>query len=94
MIELYRAASDALGAEIEGGLKELVLAHRVVVVTPAHPPEHLPAGTPLPALRDGDRLITGGEALRAHLRHLEHVVFEWRKYESDSCYIEDDGSHC
>ncbi|GAB4440695.1 MAG: hypothetical protein Kow0031_22650 [Anaerolineae bacterium] len=94
MIELYRTASDPLGAEIEDGLKELVLAHRVIVVTAGQLPNSLPAGTPLPALRDQGRLITGSQALHAHLRRLQQLVYEWRKYESDACYIGNEGETC
>jgi hypothetical protein len=94
MIELYRTQNDALGAEIEDGLQELVLAHRVILVEPEQPPDSLPANTPLPALRDEGQLITGSEALRAHLQYLTHVAFEWRKFQSDACYIHEDGGNC
>lgn len=94
MIELFRTHNDALGAEIEDGLQELVLAHRVFVVEPGQQPASLPANTPLPALRDGKNLITGSEALRAHLEYLERVVVEWRKYESDACYINEGNDPC
>lgn len=94
MIELYRTRHDALGREIEDGLKELVLAHQVIVVEPGQQPDSLPANTLLPALRDEDKLITGSEALFAHLEHLKHVAFEWRKYESDACYTNEGNDGC
>lgn len=94
MIELYRTNDDTTGIEIEDGLKELVLAHRVIVVEAGQSPETLPDNTPLPALRDEGQIITGSEALQAHLQYLKHVAFEWRKYQSDSCYVHDDGGNC
>lgn len=94
MIELYRIHNDPFGIEIEENLKELVLAHRVVVLAPGQQPDSLPLNTSLPALRDEGQLITGRPALLAHLNYLKHVAFEWRKYQSDACYIDDDGGTC
>ena len=89
MIEFYRPAECAACAEIEEALKEMVLAHRVIVVETGQMAEGLPAGTPLPALKDNGKLITGMENVRPYMRVLEEVVFEWYKYQSDSCYVHD-----
>jgi hypothetical protein len=64
----------------------MVLAHRVVIVEADQFPDGLPANTPLPALKDNGKLITGIENVRPYMRVLEDVVFEWYKYQSDSCY--------
>lgn len=94
MIELYRSAHSEAGANAEHVLKELVLAHRVVVVEPGQSPEGLPPDTPLPALKDEGQIYSGEDALKQHLRALEIIVDEWRKYQSDSCYIDSDGNTC
>ena len=87
MIEFYRPVECSACAEIEEALKEMVLAHRVIVVEAGQLPDGLPANTRLPALKDNGQLITGIEHVRPYMRVLEEVVFEWYKYQSDSCYI-------
>jgi len=94
VIELYRTAGSAAGEEIEEAIKDLVLAHRVFIVEPGQQPVSLPPGTSLPALKDEGEIITGAGALKAHLETLAKIAFEWRKYQSDSCYIHDDGGNC
>ena len=94
MIELYRTEESTAGNIIEEALRELVLAHRVIIVTPETLPKALPAGTPLPALRDEGQLITGDGAIQAHLRQLELIAHEWRKYQADACYTNSENDHC
>ena len=94
MIELYQAEESAAGARIAEALRELVLAHRVITVKPDSLPEGLPANTPLPALRDEGQLITGNDAIKAHLDQLERIAREWRKFQADACYVESDDDFC
>ena len=56
-------------------------------------PDALAPTTPLPALQDGREIFTG-PAIAPHLRELERVMAEWQKYQSDSCYVGDDGQAC
>ena len=94
MIKLYCTPNNSEAAVIEDGLKELVLAHQVITVEPGQLPDSLPADTPLPALLDEGEIITGTEALKAHMQYLKHVAFEWRKYQSDACYTNEGIDHC
>ncbi len=94
MIELYQLANSAAGMEIEEALKELVLAHQVITVKSGETFVDLPANTPLPALKDEGKIITGQDELKTHLRYLEQVAEDWRRFQSDSCYIDADGEHC
>ena len=87
MIKFYRPADCKGCADIEDALKEMVLAHRVIVVDAGQPINELPADTPLPALIDNGKIIAGLENVRPYMRVLEEVVFEWYKYQSDSCYV-------
>jgi len=94
MIELYRPAQSEAGADVEQALKELVLAHRVIFVEPGQNPAGLPPDTPLPALKDEGEIYSGADSLKRHLRTLETIVDEWRKFQSDSCYIDSHGNTC
>ncbi len=93
MIVLYRQEKSAEGTALELALRELVAAHRVELVRPEHP---LPApldGKRLPAIVDGERVVYG-DALPGYLAELAHELAEWRKYQVDACYVDDDGETC
>lgn len=62
-------------------LDELVVAYAVVE-----------GGTAV-AIEDGDRRVTG-EAIPGYLAELGDFVAQWRKFQTDTCYLEDDGSIC
>lgn len=90
MIVLYRETGSAPGAALELALKDLVVAHEVVEVQEDAPPAGIPR---LPAILDGDRLVYG-KALPDYLAELERELAEWRKYQVDACYVDDDGEVC
>ncbi len=47
----------------------------------------------LPAIEDGGRWYAG-EDLSGYFDELARYLGEWRKFQSDACYIHDDGSIC
>ncbi len=93
MIELYREADCPFSAAIEARLEELVIAHKVITVE-QHNVQSLPASVSehlaLPVLKDDEKLISGVEPIKAHLRTLEEFVALWRKFQSDACYCDED----
>lgn len=92
MITLYRSPDDGLGHEIERALDDMVIAYETETV---HDESRLPADIPtLPALRDEGTVITGKDALRTHLEHLENLMENWDRFQSDACYVEEDESVC
>jgi hypothetical protein len=94
MIELYRPHECPACVDIEAALKEMVVAHKVVTVAADQKAEGLPPGTPLPALKDNGQIITGRAAIAAHLKELETFVAAWQRFQSDSCYIDENGKAC
>jgi hypothetical protein len=94
MIELYRTPDCPECAAIEAALKEMVVAHRVITVEPGQK-HHLPVkGTTLPAIKDGDELVSGQDEIAHYLKELEKFVAAWRRYQSDACYMDEDGNVC
>ena len=93
MIELYRPPECPACAEIEAALQELVIAHEVIVVKPEQRSDLLPADTPLPAIKDDHKIISG-PAITPYLKELEKFVADWRRFQGDTCYIDEDGSVC
>ena len=47
----------------------------------------------LPAIEDGGRWYSGDE-VPGYLAELRRDLAAWRKFQSDACYIDDDGSVC
>lgn len=92
MIELVRTPDSAAGAAVQEKLAELVVAHRVVVVEPGQPSPL--NGTPLPAIVDAGRVISGKAELEAYLGELGKEMERWRRFQVDACYIDDDGETC
>lgn len=81
------------GQGILDALDELVLAHRVIHLD-EHNPSPLPGGITLPAIRDGDRIIEGEAGIAAYLLEIEAFAAAWNKFQSDTCYLDDDGTVC
>lgn len=94
MIKLYRPADCPDCAEIETTLQELVVAHRVIVVESGHAPADLDPEVTLPAIRENNQVVSGPEAISAYLQELAQFTAHWRRFQSDSCYLDDDGQVC
>lgn len=88
MIELQRRADSPEADAIEEQLRDLVVAHKVLVVDDAEG-----SATDLPVIRDGD-VIACGANIPAFLDQLTRDMAEWSRFQSDACYIEDDGTVC
>jgi len=93
MIKLYRQPRNALADQLEERLKEHSIAYEKRVVKDEHPPE-LPGDTSLPAFKEGGKITSGKEACLKFIKQLEKEIADWRKFQSDSCYIDDDGKVC
>jgi len=92
MIVLYRSPDDPWADEIQKALDEMVIAYESELV---RAPDALPDDVPeTPALRDDGEIVTGEAALRDHLDDLQDLMADWDRFQSDACYIEDDGSIC
>ncbi len=91
MITLYREPVSSEAEAIQEKLRECVVAHRVVIIdgdSQTAPPR------PLPTLRDGEEWISGQAELELYLERLRRRMEAWNRYQSDACYIGDDGEIC
>lgn len=89
MIELIRREHDPEADWVEAGLRELVLGYRRTVLSDAG------AGKlSLPVLRHGEQVYQGRQGLLDGLHALERLAEDWRRFQSDACYVDEDGSGC
>lgn len=92
MITLYRRSDSACADEVQEALDEMVIAYETEI---RETEDKLPDDVPtLPALRDDGEVITGEDALDDHLESLRELMNEWDRFQSDACYIEEDGTVC
>ncbi|MBT8211996.1 MAG: hypothetical protein KJN71_02495 [Acidimicrobiia bacterium] len=89
MIELLRVDDCPACDETAGRLADLVIAHTVRSVSA----NELPPGTAAPVILDGDKTISGSE-LSAYLAGLGKLMADWDRFQSDACYLDDDGEVC
>jgi hypothetical protein len=86
MIELLHDPSSEASRRVAEVLAGMTVAHTVT-----NDPEALPEGAEAPVIREGDRVVSGPEAIDDYLRELTAYLREWGRFQSDSCYIGDDG---
>lgn len=92
MITLYRRPDDDRADSIQNTLDEIVIAYETETISEdGLLPDDVPT---TPALRDDGTVITGETALDEHLQELTDLMNDWDRFQSDACYIEDDGTVC
>jgi hypothetical protein len=92
MLTLYRRPDDARADEVQDTLDEIVIAYQTETIADD---TTLPDDVPdTPALRDDGEVISGEAALNEHLQKLTDLMNDWDRFQSDACYIEDDGTVC
>ncbi len=62
--------------------------------SPAEAAQHFGPHLALPILQNNEQKASGRAALMAFLKDYRVFVEEWRLFQSDSCYIRDDGHPC
>ncbi|GAB4581258.1 MAG: hypothetical protein Fur0022_40050 [Anaerolineales bacterium] len=94
MLELFREPHSPTADWVEAELREMVLAFERVIVTPTAAAAQFGEAVSLPVLRDGARLASGKEELTKFLRDLEKFAHQWRMFQGDFCYVDEDGEIC
>jgi len=94
MLTLYRKPDDELGLLIENKLRDIVIAHNVKIVQSK---EEIPSNKghdTLPLLIDNGKCISGEKELIRHIEDLKKLMKDWDKFQSDACFMDDDGTLC
>ena len=90
MIKFYRPLNCPHCGEIEAKLKEMVMAYQTVVVDAGQRVPDLPATISLPAFVENKRIVSGEADIVAYLKELEAFMRRWQRFQSDSCYSDED----
>ena len=90
MIKLYRAENSPQADAIEAEFQELALGYDRVLIE-SSTAEEMFKGCSLPVITNNERIVSG-EEITPYLKELERFVSEWRLFQGDFCYVEDDGN--
>jgi hypothetical protein len=84
MIEVRRPPESPAADAVVDALKELVVAHREVE----------DSSLDGPVIAEGDVVLTDPAAIAAYLEQLRSDMAAWNAFQSDACFIGDDGRIC
>jgi hypothetical protein len=92
MITLYIKEDCATCGELVDSLREISLAHNLVHVEFSNlrfiGKKQI---SNLPAITDGAKLIVGTAEVRNYIAKLEVIKAVWDRFQTDSCYCNQDG---
>ncbi len=91
MMTLYVKDNCPACEEVREKIEEMVLAHDVVNIDEAGTESPL-RREELPLIEDEGKTYSGNEAIEQYFEDLEKYHEEWYKFQSDVCYVDDDGN--
>lgn len=94
MLEVFREEISPEGDWVEAELREMVVAYDRVILTPTEAVERFGETVSLPILRDGARMASGEATLKQFLRDFEKFAAQWRLFQGDFCYVDEEGETC
>ena len=90
MIKMYREEKSAYADTLEAEFRDLVLGYDRVVIDAKEAVQAFGADVSLPVLTDNARIVSGDQ-IPAYIKELTQLIHLWRRFQSDCCYIDDDG---
>jgi hypothetical protein len=90
MIKLYVKNNCPECDEIEEKFKDLVLAHKLINVDSENFDNSFDRAE-LPVVQDEGKIIKGSKEIDKFLDEMENFLKEWNKFQSDVCYVDDNG---
>jgi hypothetical protein len=94
MIEVFREEESKQADWVEAELQEMVLGYERVITTPEEARNTLGSQHSLPAIKNGEQIASGKEGLMVYLKELEGLARQWRAFQGDWCYVDDQGDVC
>lgn len=90
MIKLYREEKSAHADTIEAEFRELVLGYDRVLIDSKKAIQLFGVDVALPVLTDNARMVRGDQ-IPVYIKELTQLIHSWRRFQSDCCYVDDDG---
>ena len=93
MIKLFREMHSPQADTIEAEFRDMVLGYDRVISNSNQSAQLFGRETALPVITNNE-LVVSGVAIPAYIKELEKFVRQWRLFQSDACYVDDDGETC
>ena len=92
MIKIYCEENSQQADMIEAEFRELVLGYDRVVIDDKESTRLFDDAT-LPVITNNDRFVSGDE-IPAYIKELKQLMRDWQRFQSDACYVDEDGETC
>ncbi len=92
MIKLYREENSPQADIIEAEFRELVLGYDRVLLDVKEAAQLFDDAT-LPVITNNERVVNGDE-IPAYIKELKQLMRDWQRFQSDACYVDEDGETC
>ena len=92
MIKLYREENSPQADMIEAEFRDIVLGYDRVVVDEKKAAQLFDDAT-LPVITNNERVVSG-DVIPSYIKELKQLMREWQRFQSDACYVDDDGETC
>jgi hypothetical protein len=93
MIKLYRKENSRLADVIEAEFRDIVLGYDRVVIAEQDAKRMFGTEASLPVITNNEKTVSG-EEIPAYIEELRGLTRNWRRFEVDSCYIDEDERFC
>ncbi len=94
MIEVYWQIESSEADWVEAELKQMVLGYRCVFTDEDEASSTLGKSVTPPVVRQDLKIVFGRWGLLVYLHELEQFAADWRAYQSDACYSDEEGEVC
>lgn len=93
MIKLYRKENSRQADAIEAEFRDMILGYDRVVIAEKEARQMFGVQTSLPVIMNNEKIVSG-EEIPAYLKELQQLMRDWQRFQSDSCYVDNDGENC
>jgi len=93
MIKLFREEHSAQADTIEAEFRDLVLGYDRVIINSNQGAQLFGREMVLPVITNNE-IVISGDAIPAYIKELTQFMRQWQLFQSDTCYVDDDGETC
>jgi hypothetical protein len=90
MVKLYREKVSPQADVIEADLQEMIFGYDREITDPAAASQRFGPERSLPVITNNEKIVSGVE-LPAYLLELRTLMVDWQAFQSDCCFVDDNG---
>ncbi len=90
MVKLYREKISPQADILEAELQEMIFGYDCEVIEPAVAARKFGPERSLPVITNNEKIVSG-EEIPAYVQELRTLMTDWQAFQSDCCYVNDQG---